>query len=43
MSELLKLLAELDESEKIAEQFGWISEEEADIFIDTQIEDEASS
>ena len=41
MPELSKLLDELDESEKIAEQFGWISEEEADEFIDKLIKSEA--
>jgi len=29
-----RLFAELDESEKIAERFGWIDEEKADAFID---------
>jgi len=29
-----RLFAELDESEKAAERFGWIDEEKADAFID---------
>ena len=29
-----RLFAELDESEKVAERFGWIDEEKADAFID---------
>ena len=29
-----RLFAELDESEKVAERFGWIDEEKADAYID---------